>query len=324
MDSLIRKSTPVIRLDGAGVGVGGGQTRIQLKKESLMAEHLVRIQVSQVFAGIVPAQADVRRFIQDISIETSNGRRKFLTGYQAYDLGRFTENQPAPVVTLGATSTADFLLNIHHENDAALYDLYAAIDAARLTSFDLVINWNADNANGFIGGTLPAAAAYTVTARSLGYPGLLKDVNGQRRPWIERFEHRSESIVQPNVAGAGTQYEMRLVSGNLTRQIMLHSFDPTTGAYPNQPVDTTINNIRIVLDGDEKFVSTFLENRKLNAGVRAFNVVGCTVIDFGDDEEGWLDLRGVNEPKVQFDVAAGAPAASTVTLAQDYNILMAK
>ena len=310
----IPRGNAATRLDGTLSAVGGGQIRIPLKKESLMAMHDVFVTVSQAFTG-VPTSVDVRRFITDLSVETSDGRRMFVTGYQAYDLGRFPEEStPGVSSTLAATSTAAFLFNLHHANFGALFDLMSAIPAGTLTTFDLVITFAADTNNGFIGGTTPLVASYTATARSEGFPSLL----GQ--PWVAKMRHIVERVMQPGTAGAGTSYDLRLISNNRTRFIMFHAFD-TTGAVA-LPSDGVINNIRLTINGEEKKITTFTETRKKNAGHRRFDVVGCGVIDFGDDEDGWLDLRSVNEPKITVDIASGAPASYLITLAQDYSIQM--
>lgn len=323
--SAIRKSTPTVRLDGVLAGVGGGQIRIPLKKESLVAEMQVRVQAAQPFAGAAPTGSDVRRFITNVAIETSDGRKVFATGYQAYDLGRFTEQAPAPVVALGAgggaNATADYTFDIHFENDEALHDLFSAIAAGKLTTFDLVLDMAADNANGFTGG-VGGVTNYTVTARSQGFPDMLfvraADGTMQPNPIVGAFDHRVERVTLPGNAGAGTSFDLRLISGNLSRFLMLHTFDTGTGL----PSDAVLNNLRLIIDGKEIFIGSFLEQRKQNAQKRAFNIPGCVVIDFGDDESGWLNLVGINEPKLTVDIAAGAPANWLVTLAQDYSVKM--
>lgn len=325
--SRMNKSTPVTRLDGTATGVGGGQIRIPLKKESLIAEHKIRVQASQAYTG-VPTSSDVRRFITNAAIETSNGRRIFLTGFQVYDLGRFTENAPISNVVLAATSTADFDFDIHHENDEALLDMLAAIPAGKLTTFDLVLDMAPDASNGFLGGTVPLVTTYTVTARSYGFPGML---NGMRADGLEHGEsdfvgslrHMAERVLQPGTAGAGTTYDLRLIAGNKARFLMVHAFD-TTVVGIQTPSDAVLSDMRLVVNGQEISISTFAELRKENAHIRGFNVLGCAVIDFGDDENGWLDLRNVNEPKLTVTIATGAPASYLITLAQDYSVFMNK
>lgn len=322
----IRRTEPVIRLDGTGTGSRASPTRIPLKKESLMAALLVRIQVSHLFATTAPTSSDVRRFIENISIETSDGRRKFMTGHQAYDLGRFTQRGDNPIVALGSTSvasTADFDLVLHHINDGALFDMMGAIDASKLNTFDLVINWASDTNNGFIGGTATTGlAAYTVTARSVGYPDLLLDQNGNPHAFVESFRHVDETQTIASAGGAGTSFDFRLTSGNKTRFIMVHAFD-TSGTNPVL-ANTIVNNMRVVIGGKERRVTTFPEQQKQNVRERLFNQIGVCVLDWHDDEAGHLDLRGSNEPKLTIDVGSQGtlPASYRIDVCQDYNIIM--
>jgi hypothetical protein len=328
-NSKFTKTAPSKRLDGTATGVGGGQIRIPLKKESLMAEHQVRVQASQIYGTNFPSSSDVRRFITNVAIETSDGRRVFLTGYQAIDLAKLTETYPSVPVTTGTAggasggvaSTADFQFAIHHQNDGAVADMLAAIPAGQLTTFDLVLDLAADANNGFIGGTgTIGVTSYTATARSVGYPDMLQNAQGAINPFVGTLRHIAERQVVQSTAGAGTSFDVRLTSGNLTRFLMIHTFDNTGAAAVLS--DAVMNNIRVVINGEEKHISTFLEDRKSNTKERNFNYTGVIVIDFGDDEAGWLNLQGVAEPKLTFDVAGSPPANWIVTVAQDYSVRM--
>ena len=328
-NSKFTKTVPVKRLDGTGTGVGGGQIRIPLKKESLMAELQVRMQASQIYGTNFPSSSDVRRFMTHVSIETSDGRRAFLTGHQVVDLAKITETYPSVPVTTGTSggasggvaSTADFQFTIKHINDGATGDMLAAIPAGKLTTFDLVIDLAADANNGFIGGTgTIGVTSYTATARSVGYPDMLLDASGNVQSFVGTLRHIAESQVVQSTAGAGTSFDVRLTSGCLTRFLLLHTFD-NTGAAPALS-DSVVNNIRVVINGAEKHISTFLEDRKSNTKERNYNYTGSVIVDFGDDEAGWLDLRGVAEPKLTFDVAGTPPANWIVTVAQDYSVRM--
>jgi len=324
-NSAIRLTSPANRLDGSAISnISGNQVRIPLKKESLMAAIQVHFSVSQVGFTVVPTSVDVRRFLQNVAIETSDGRRVFLTGHQAYDLMRLTADyQPFVSSSLGATSTADFTLQVDHWNHNALHGILAAIPAGDLTTFDLVLDMALDTNNGFIGGTTPGVATYTINARSIGYPDMLTDPKtGLRNAIVGSMRHVDERVMQPGSAGAGTSYDLRLISNNLTRFILLHGFDTAAVAGVNTPSDLVINNVRLTIGGNEKSIQTFTELRKANGNKRGLNVVGFACIDFGDDESGWLDLRGVNEPIISVDIATGAPASYLITLAQDYTKLL--
>jgi hypothetical protein len=329
--SNIRRTTEVTQLDGVITAVGGQQIRIPLNKQSLVEEHVVRIQASQVNATTAPTSFDVRRFITSLSIESSDGRRKYMTGYEAYDFSRYTTNGDNPVtaagVAGGAAATADYQFILHHANNGTLYDMMAAVDAAKLNTFDLVIQFASDTNNGFIGSAGQAAAAYTVTVRNNNFPGMLLDPkSGQLNSYVEALRHINETQTVSGASGGGTTAPLlRLTAGNKTRFIAIHAFS-ISGAVAT-PSDSIVSNLRLTINGQERKITDYVTTQKLNMANRSFYIpgtpiTGFAVLDFGDDEAGWLDLRGVAEPYLSWDIAAGAPASWRVDFAQDYNVIM--
>ena len=326
--SLIRRTEERIQLDGVLSAIGGQQIRMPLNKQSLVEETTVRIQASQTYAAVPTGSTDVRRFITSLSIESSDGRRKFMTGYQAYDFGRIAENGDSPTIQIAASPcTADFQFNLHHANDEALYDMMGAIDAAKLNTFDLVIQFAPDTQNGFTGtttvGTTPGVTAYTVTVRNSNYPGMLLNSQGALNPFVEALRHVNETQTVTGAAGGGsTAPNVRLTAGNKTRFISVHAFDTTAATVTAQPSDNVVSNIRLNINGQERRITDFLTQKKKNLTDRQFFQTGCAVLDFGDDEAGWLDLRGVAEPYLSWDIATGVPATWRVDFGQDYNVVM--
>ena len=233
----------------------------------------------------------------------------------------FTEQSDAPQVTLAAASTADFIFALHHANDFCLYDMMSAIDAAKLNTFDLVIQFAPDANNGFIGGTVPLATAYTVTVRNSNYPGMLLAKDGTPNKFVEALRHIFETQSVAGVAGGGsTAPLLRLTAGNKTRFISIHAFD-TTGANP-VPSDAIVAALRLNINGQERRITDFNTQQKRNMADRMFYIKGCAILDFGNDEAGFLDLRGVAEPYLSWDIAAGVPAGWRVDFGQDYSIVM--
>jgi hypothetical protein len=329
--SNIRRTTEVTQLDGVANSTGGAQIRIPLNKQSLVEEHVVRVVASQQYTGVVPSSFDVRRFITSLSVESSDGRRKFMTGYEAYDLFRYTMSGDNPITAAGNTTTtpatADFQFVLHHANSGTLFDMMGAIDAAKLNTFDLVIQFSVDTSNGFIGGTTGGVTSYAVTVRNNNFPGmLLNPATGQLNTFVEALRHINETQSVSGAAGGGTTAPLlRLTAGNKTRFIMIHAFNTTSGVPV--PSDAVVSNIRLTINGQERKITDWATTQRSNASNRAFAspgtlISGMVCLDFGDDEAGWLDLRGVAEPYISWDIAAGAPATWTVTFAQDYNIVM--
>lgn len=312
--SKYSKGLMSLRTVANGTGVGGGQTRLQLNRDHLVAEHVINVAVSQANTGTDPTSVDVRDFISSVALETSDGRPVYLTGAQAYDLARFTEDAPRVVSSLGATSTATYSFELHHENDEALLDLLTAMRSNELSTVDLVITWAADGANGFKGQTSPAAAAYTVSVQSADYELLAEKQFGQ---FLGVARHYQEKLGSKSVASAGaaSQADIDLITGGLVRFIGLHAYD-TTGVATL--ADTVVGNLRLNINGKDVRVFTFDDLRRMNAAKRGFDQTGVAFIDFGDDERGFLDLRNVQQAKLQWETSSTNPAASRLDICQDF------
>jgi hypothetical protein len=330
--STIRRTEERVQLDGVATATDGQQIRIPLNKQSLVEETYVRVTVSQGYS-VLPTMlantaADVRLFITSLSIESSDGRRKFMTGYEAYDLGRYTESGDSPTIQIVASPcTADYQFSLHHANDESLFDAMAFIDAAKLNTFDLVIQFAPANKNGFTGtnviGTPNGATVYTVAVRNSNYPGMLMDSNGNLNSFVEAIRHINETQSVIGAAGGGsTAPLLRLTAGNKTRFIMIHAFDTTNANGVLVPADTVVNNIRLNINGQERRITDYVTQQKRNLSDRQWFVKGLCVLDFGDDEAGFLDLRGVAEPYLSWDIASAPPATWRVDFAQDYSVIM--
>lgn len=302
--SNIRKTELVIRAAGSDNKLGGQRSRIALNKEGLLSEHRINVRVSQANTLNDPASCDVRKFIKNIELQTTDGKRFSGDGFLAYDLNRLTEKMAAPVIVLGATSTAEFSFELHHELDGALHDLITAIRGGLMGQLDLVIDWADDANNGFIGQTGAGVASYAASVTEKNYPAMVA-VNG-----VGMLKQFVES--QPaNGTTTGRQGDMRLAGENSTRFVVVHAFDNATGL----PSDAVMDNVSIVIKGEEKRIVTWREMRDA-AAARDVDVIGLGLLDWGDDEAGFLDLMTVNDPRLQYVIAAGAPAAWRVHFGQ--------
>lgn len=305
--SNIRKSEMIIRAAGTDTKAGGQRSRIALNKEGLLAEHRVSVSVSQANSGTDPTSCDVRRFIKNIELQVTGGKRFACSGHMAYDLHRLTEGIAAPVTSLGATSTAVFSFELHHEMDGALYDMLTAIRGSDMAMLDLVIDWADDADNGFIGQTSPAAASYTVSVVEKSFPGMLA------LPGVGSLKQFVEEQAIPGTT-TGRQADVRLSGDNSTRFITIHAFDTTTGVAV--PSDAVLDSVKVVVNGLEKRVMSWREIREETGSGREVDEPGFGALDWGDDEAGFLDLMGVNDPRLQYVVAAGAPASWRVDIGQ--------
>lgn len=305
------KRTQAIRRIASGVAGGGESLRLQLNRDWLISEHKVNVSVSQVYATSDPTSVDVRDFIQTVSLETSDGRRVFVTGAQIFDFGRFYESAPNVVSDLTVAS-AFYSFEVHHANDEALLDLLTALRSNELTTLDMVITFAADAANGFKGGVGPAAASYDVTVESYDYEMLAETQYGALLGSAKHYQEKQSKVGTTT----GAQADIQLVTGNLTRAVMLHAYN-TAGAV-DVLSNAIIGNLRLNINGRDFRVTTGVDVQQDNVYKRGFNVPGVYVIDFGDDENGFLDLRNINEARLQWDAGAGAPASYRVDVMQDY------
>jgi hypothetical protein len=307
--SRISNTERVIRIVNTSVQVGAGQVRIPMTRDSLLDEISLNIAVSQAFTG-VPTASDVRKVIKTISVETSDGRRHFASGFGIVDLGRITEATYAPKVVLAATSTANFAIDVHFSNAGAILDLYAALPAYKLTQLDLVIDFTDGVTDPFFtGGTVPLTPTFTAVCESNDYPAMM-GFEGEGR-----FKHYVEKQEQL-VTVTGTQAPIRLSIGNATRFIMLHAFAVTAGVAT--PSDAIITNVRLTIAGKQRRITTWQNIQGDNQSERGLAVVGLAVLDWGDYESGFLDLHSVNEALLEYDVVALVGTSAKVTMHHDY------
>lgn len=294
-----------------------GEMAFSCPKDYLTAEYQLSVKVAQGFATTVPTSSDVRDFIKDISLTLSGGKHSgkvfTLDGAQAYDLGRFTENAPLSEVTLAATSTAEFGLDLHMEADESLRDLDTAIRTGDYSEITVAINFNADNANGFKGGVIGAGAAavYTVELDAIKYPHMtpVSDLEKANAPQGSKYQ-RIESFSNPAVA-IGSNPDIDLKPGAKTRFLLIHTrnaggtlADGILGAVSMKPGGFDVVDI-----GDAKAI------RRANVSKRGFNAPGVYIVDFGDDPDGFLDLSEVKQAKLTYTaLAAGSLKVTQVNI----------
>src|SRR5574340_671963 len=313
--SKYTKRTRSVRRVASGTAAGGGSLRLQLNRDFLTAEHRVNVAVSQANSGTDPTSVDVRDFISTVALETSDGRRVFLTGPHAYDLARLTESASSVTSSLGATSTASYSFELHHENDGALLDLLTALRSNEYSTIDLVVTFAVDSANGFKGQTNPAAAAYTVSVDAFDYEMLTETQFGQL---LGSAKHFSDKLGSKTGTAAGSLPDLDLLTGCLVRFVAFHAYDTTgVATLANTVLDAA--NLRLNVNGHDYLVCTGFDIRQDNVARRGFDQTGVYVVDFGDDEAGWLALRNVQQARMTLEAAgASVPAGFRIDVCQDY------
>ncbi len=317
-DSIFPKAERIDRSVAKVTAAGGAVSRIPLNKDSLVAEHALLVNVSQTFAG-APTSFEAGRAIKALRVETDKGTLVRASGAALYELARLTEGAGRETSTLGTTSTAQFLLDVHYENDDAKRDLATAIEAHKMSQFDLVIEWADDADNCFIGGTTPGAASYTCEVVSRDYPDL-KDV-GEFEDTAHfgtgQFAHLVEEQVAEGTT-AGKQPAIRLMVGGNTRFIGLVAEDVSGGSYVGR-VDNLITDVSLVIGGRERRKVPFQYLRHDNAAKRGYNVNGVAFMDWGDDELGFLNLEDAAEALLEVTTASVSGVTNwRIRVVQDY------
>jgi len=335
--SVYRKPTSVTRNVGTRQIVGAGEVRIPLNKDHLTLEHQIALSVSQGFAVAPTGMANLAKMIKSIIIESDKGPLVNADGESIAALASFTENQPSERTTVGTTSTGTIFIDLHHENDEAVQDLLSALETGDFSGLDLVMTLvDPVSAGIYTGGGTPATPTFTVRVNAktlpsmtgLGKTGTVESIDPETG---ERFEsaneyagigtvfHRVASQVIKGVT-TGDQQPIRLQSKNaLLRFIQMMTFD-ATGANPVVS-DHIIDELRLVVGGEQVYLSKFSEVQAINEARRSLSRLnsGLGVIDFGDDEVGFLNMPEGTEAFLHIRIATGAPAGWEIRIAEDFN-----
>jgi len=338
--SVYPKTNAIIRNVAAGqkTATAAGQNvelRLPLNRDTLTSEQQVTVNVAVTGAAALAAPpADllmhVSQVIDSIAIESDKGSLIIGDGQSIVAISSFTENQPTPKFN-DVAGTLSLTFDIHHENDAALHDMISALETGTLSKNDLVIRLRDPFAAGvFAAGAKPGLPTYDVRVNAelypdlegRGYVELVEDVDPITGDLVENLNphfgigtmshHVRTQTLKPT--GAGRTNFIMMAAGSALRFGGLLAVDMATGL----PVDGAIGQVSLVVEGQEKRSMMFDEIQAHNESKRGFKHAGVAVLDFGDDEDGFLDLSEVAEARVFVEVLAGAPAALEVRLCEDY------
>ena len=335
MTTSIFPKTPVTTLPVAsGNGIGGSSVVLPLNKDELTAEHIVTVEVTQTFTT-APTGFDQFKVLDKLRFDTgSQGTTIDASFENIIESNRWYEAPIAARSTLGLTSTAIMTFDIHHEMDGALADLVSALESGEMDVADLQLFFPVDTASCFTGGAGAGSATYRVTVHAerlseltaVGHMEFLQDENDEfyldkngepiSNPYyLVGQDKRVLADKQATGATTGKQPAFMLKTGNLTRGLQLIAKD-NTGARS----DDVIENIRIVVGSNTIKSINFKQLQAMNEAKRGLALVGTgkALVDFGDVNNAWLDLRGVNEAFLEYDVnPAYAGGTWSVSMAQD-------
>jgi hypothetical protein len=315
-----RRAFPRSKTGSGATNLNGGVIHIDLDRVWLINRYTIAVTISQGFTG-VPTSSDVRRFFTQAQLIVDKGDGQKMNFYAAYDLARLNRAAPAPVVALAATSTATFMFDLHAQNDSAIGDLVTSLLTGKYSTLALELTVAPDANNGFIGGTVPQVATYSVEVM----PHELRDQTPGKRDDVSSGWGQAERAVKQQTSVAttvnGLEYDAILTAGGKTRFVTIHGFD---AAVFGNPTDAIFNNgarITMEVDGFKYFDNTLLSAiRQSNVVDRTVPNVGMVLLDFGDDPHGWVDMRNAKDIKFHLSIPASGnlPAAGRLEICQDY------
>jgi len=311
------------------------EIRLPLNRDTLTVEQQVTITVNATGAAALATPPTdllmhVAQVVDSISIETDKGSLIIGDGQSIVAISSFTENQPTPKFNdIGGFLSLTF--DLHHENDSALHDLITAVETGILSKNDIVVRFKDPFAAGvFAAGATPSLPIYDVRVNAellpdlegRGSVDLVEDVDTETGEVYElpnphfgvasMSHHIRTQTIKPT--GAGRTNFIMMSAGSALRFASLMSIDNITGL----PVDNALGQVSLVVNGQEIRSMMFDEIQASNQSKRAFSHAGVAIVDFGDDEDGFLDLSDVSEARLFVEVLTTAPAALDVRLCEDY------
>lgn len=314
-----KSSFPRSKNGNGATNINNGVISIELDKTWLVDEYTLRVVVAQAFA-VAPSSSDVRRFFSKVALLVDKGDGQKMNFHAAYDLARLTENAPSPVVALGTPSSAEFMFDLHNAMDEAIGGMSTALLSGKYSSLTLELTIAPDANNGFIGGTTPDVATYSIEVM----PNELREQTPPDRGDTASGWGVAEHIPkqQANITGGvgGAEVDMPLTAGSLVRFIIMHGFDAATFGNLTDAIFNNGARISLEVDGHKYFENTALSAiKQRNVVKRTVVGGGVCVLDFGDDPRGWLDLRHAKEPKARLSIPASGslPAAWRIEYCQD-------
>lgn len=306
--SIIPAGTRNQRQNEVHTGVAGQDIHHQLNRSSLVKEHKLIVEISQNFSA-APTSVDIGRAFDTIRVEHDGDHNPFnISGSNLVHMNNFFEGATLIESNLiVGTSTLKFALDLHYAMPETYRSMISAIEASVLTTFDLFMRVASDTDNAFRGGTSSGAASVTVSSISIDYPSMV-DI-GERIPELVGIGAASRSVTEKNapITTGGKQSPIMLTTGGLVHAVMLVVEDWTGGSFVGYRNDV-VTDVQLLRGGDDPIKDTFFGIRSDNVSERGIDRLhdGVAVIDFGDDESGFLDLRHVAQPRLEYNVSLPA------------------
>ena len=282
-----------------------------LNKDYLTSEWILHV-VSTQASTVAATAASVIDAIQSVTLEFmgskrgGNGVRINLSGQELFDIMRITENVPSPITTFTATlAKVEWSIDIYAALAHAYNDYMTSVYTAEFSQIKLTVNWNDYTSAGvFSGGTLTGTSVtHTSDVSAINMPVPNTSPNSNSEFYAVAQQVAASQRKTPTAAGAGD--DVLLQTGQKVRFILITS--RVSGAFDDAVVDT----LKMNFAGYNHEV-TFAALKNENQADRGFSQTGRAILDFGDQPDGWLDLRDLNEARLKWT----ALKAGTVDFAQ--------
>lgn len=319
MQSIYPKPAKRARSVHSSLANAAGSTlSIALNKDSIIEEHAIAISYSEAFSTPPTSFAPdvVGALVTSVRLTVAGPQSGELISVSGVALAlhnRVREQQALVTATLGATTTCDFLLELHYENDAARRDLMCALDSSASTQVQLEITFGtaADSATVFTGGTSSAAPTFGVEVISMDYlPSDFTDASGTLlAEYIGVSSARHYTVEKPANASAAGKTVLSLDVGCFTRDVMIRAVTAAGVAS-----DAIISQISLVINGQVRRTGNFTTFRQLTRAIMGLDATGVILLDWGDDEHGFLDLANVQQAHLELTFTA----AGSAKVVQDY------
>lgn len=293
------------------------QMRITLDKLHFLTENRMTFGITQLFS-VAPTGWNSRGVIESLQVVLKGGNLFDFDGQETVNMCRLLGGASMENVVLGVNSSAMFSLDLHYLNVNALHDLTTALHTDRFSTFDLVVTFTPTL--GFVGGVAPVLPA--LPNQQIAFDLDAKYIDAyDKDPSVGKLLPKKVAVRRTGFGAGKETYDLEI--GGLNRFIMFSTLtlnaDGTTTAN-----DAILQKVTIkVGDNVIREYDAFELKSDTHEQFNGFNQAGVYVVSFGDDEAGWLNLKGVTKATVEFEPQVGAPAKWLCRVLQDQSVSVA-
>lgn len=293
------------------------QMRLTLDKQHFLTENRMTFNVSQAFSA-APTGWSSRGVIESLQVVLKGGNLFDFDGQETVNMCRLLGGASMENVVLGLNASAMFSLDLHYLNVNALHDLMTALHTDKFTTFDLVVTFT--TTLGFVGGVDPVLPA--LPNQQIAFDLDAKYIDAyDKDPSVGTLLPKKVSVRRTGFGAGKETYDLEL--NGLNRFIMFSTLTLNADGSTT-PNDSILQKITIkVGDSIKREYDAFELKSDTHEQFSGFNQPGVYVVSFGDDEAGWLNLKGATKATVEFEPQVGAPAKWLCRVLQDQSVSVA-